>query len=66
MINCKKKSFPKRYFVNDAKLLHKIVLEDNTSFHVPVVPQALTKYVLHQGQDGIGHYVTARTFQCLK
>ena len=36
-----------RYVINDDKLLHKVVKEDNKSFHLLVVTQALIKYILH-------------------
>ena len=39
--------------------------EDDKSFHALVVLQTLTKYVLHQAYDALGHS-TARTYLCLK
>ena len=38
LINENKLSSSKRYFVNDRKLLHKAVREDDKSFHALVVP----------------------------
>ena len=48
------------------KLLHNVVREDDKSFHVLVVPQGLTKVLLHSVCDDLGHNGTARNNQCLK
>ena len=43
MINEKKLSSPSRYFVDDQKVTHKVVREDEKSFHALIVLQALTR-----------------------
>ena len=48
--------------MHNKKLLHKVVREDNKYFHVLVVPQALTRYVLHQAHNEFGHNGTTRTY----
>ena len=55
-----------RHFLNDEGPLHKVVKEDDKLFHVPVVPKSLSKYILHQVHNVLGHNGTARTYQYLK
>ena len=66
LLNKKKLSSPEISFVSDKKLLHKVVGEDDNSFHLLMVPWVLIKCVFHQVHDALGHNVTARTYQCLK
>ena len=61
-----KKMSPESYFINDEKLLHQIVTEDDKIFHPLVLPQTLIKYVLHQVHDMLGHNGTVGTYQYLK
>ena len=60
-IDNKKWLSSRRYFVNDKKLLHKVVGGDVISFHVLVVPQVLIEYVSHQVHNTLHHKSTART-----
>ena len=46
-----------KYFVNNGKLLHKVVREDDKTFHALVVPTLLAKYVLHEAHDALGTMV---------
>ena len=55
-----------RNFINDDKLLHKVVREDNEIYHMLVVPQTLIKYVLHQAHGILGHNDTAGMYWYLK
>ena len=43
-----------KYFVNNGKLLHKVVRQDDKTFHALVVPTLLVKYVLHEAHDAMG------------
>ena len=43
LINEWEMSSPHQYFINDKKLLHKAVREDDKSLNALIVPQALTK-----------------------
>ena len=45
MINERTLSSPVRYFVDNEKLLHKVMREVDKTFHALVVPQTLTKHV---------------------
>ena len=56
----------KKYFVNDKKVLNKVVSEDDKSFHVVLVPQFLMEYVLQQVHDVLGHNGTTRAYKYLK
>ena len=40
--------------------------EDDQLFHMLVLPVVLSKYILLQAHDAVGHNGTARTYQCLK
>ena len=55
-----------RYFISDNGLVYKVGREDDKLFHVLVVPLTLSKYVLHQVHDALGHNGTGRTYPCLK
>ena len=46
-----------KYFVNNGKLLHKVMREDDKTFHALVVPTLLAKYVLHEAHDALGTMV---------
>ena len=47
-------------------LLHKFVREDDKMFHMLVVPENLSKSILHKAHNAIGHNGTARTYWYLK
>ena len=55
-----------RYFINDEKLLHKVVREDDKIFYILVVPQTLSKYLLHQVYDALRHNGSSRIYWYLK
>ena len=44
-----------KYFKSDNRLLHQVVREDYKLFHAVMVPLALSKYILHQAHDALGH-----------
>ena len=46
-----------KYFVNNGKLLHKVVRQDDKTFHALVVPTLFAKYVLHEAHDALGTMV---------
>ena len=50
-----------KYFVNNGKLLHKVVREDDKTFHALVVPTLLAKYVLHEAHVALGTIVQLAT-----
>ena len=60
-----KEVFSDKYFVSDNGLLHKVLRENDKLFHALVVSINLSKYILHQMHDALGHNGTARTYQCL-
>ena len=66
LMNEKNLSQPQRYFVSNKELLHKVMKEDNKSFHALLVPWALIKYILHQMHDTLGHIGTFRTYWYVK
>ena len=51
-----------KYFISDSGLLPKVVREDDKLFHALVV----SKYVLLNAHDALGHKGTARSYRCLK
>ena len=53
-------------FIDDDKILQKVVREVDRTSHALVVPQTLTKYILHQVHHALGHNGIMRTYQCLK
>ena len=52
-----------RYFVKDEKVQCKVEREDDKSFLVLVVPQALIEYVLYHTHDAPGQSGTSRMYQ---
>ena len=46
---------PHKYFISDISLLHKVVGEDDKLFYALVVPLTLSKYILHQTYNILGH-----------
>ena len=50
-----KKVYLDRYIIHDEKLLHQIMRDDDKIFHMLVVPQTLSKYILHQAHNMLGH-----------
>ena len=45
--------------------MHKVAREDDKLFNTLLVPITLSKYILAQGHDALGHTVTARTYPYL-
>ena len=50
-----------KYFINDKGLLHKVMKGDDKLFHALLVPIILSKYILHEVHDALGHNGTAGT-----
>ena len=61
-----KKMHTDRYLITDNVFLYKIEREDEKLLHAVVVAFILSKYVLHQVHDALGHNCTARTYQYVK
>ena len=61
-----KKASQVRYFINDEWILKKFVREDVKIFYTLVIPWTLTKYIIFQMQDTLGHNCTARRYWYLK
>ena len=65
LINDKKEHLDKD-FINYNGLLPKVVRENDKLFHALKAPLGLSKHLLHQAHNALGHSGTATTYQCLK
>ena len=46
--------------------MHEVVREDDKLFHALVVSITLSKYILHQVHETLGHNITGTTYQYIR
>ena len=54
------------YFIDATGILHKKVIDFNSTFSAIVVPQILIKYLLHASHDSLGHIGATKLYHFLK
>ena len=62
-IHCSKNNY---YFIDAMSILHKKVLNFNSTFSAMVIPQILIKYLLHASHDSLGHIGAIKLYHLLK
>ena len=62
-IDCSKHD---NYFIDTKGILHKKVINFNSTFLAIVIPQILIKYLLHASHDSLGHVETTKLYHFLK
>ena len=54
------------YYLDENGILTKLLVDNNETFEVTVLPRVLIGYVLHQAHDAMGHNGTLRSYQYVK